>query len=262
MLRQSVFTCTSTHRMLEGINLEVVEPPGFFGEAEILRDMPGRLVAAVANEDSRGLAVPAEIFKKLLTPSVRLCLRAVRRVATRAALCVALNPWRDSTALLSRLQMPGQVLASAAKLQAYLASRDAWHASRVQAAKTRQKKLVMQELPFTFMAPFQATVLVCPKCGQKGHEVADCKGLPKRKVQCVCACVGACADVSVRALALAHIQRCARPPSFMCASLLTSRSPSLWCPIGCFLSALTSHLCHLVTAAEGESWDDSHHCTN
>lgn len=82
--------------------------------------------------------------------------------------------------------MPGQVLASAAKLQAYLASRDAWHASRVQAAKTRQKKLVMQELPFTFMAPFQATVLVCPKCGQKGHEVADCKGLPKRKVQCVC----------------------------------------------------------------------------
>lgn len=77
MLRHSVFTwlrvCTSTHRMLEGINLEVVEPPGFFGEAEILRDMPGRLVAAVANEDSRGLAVPAEIFKKLLTPSVRLC---------------------------------------------------------------------------------------------------------------------------------------------------------------------------------------------
>ena len=69
------------------------------------------------------------------------------------------------------LQLPSAAYGTAKKLDALLASRDAWHHVRIREVRTKPNHT---KLPFAFLAPFQDRVVDCPTCGSKNHGAAEC----------------------------------------------------------------------------------------
>lgn len=52
------------------VHLEHVTPPGFFGEAEVLRKMECRQVRATSLEPTTCMLVPVTVFSKMLLSAV------------------------------------------------------------------------------------------------------------------------------------------------------------------------------------------------
>jgi len=84
--------------ILAQVHLEQIKPPGFFGEAEVLRGLHVRQVRATSLEVTKCMALPVSIFEKMLISEVgerrlafvhgSMCLHQCLSCAAASICCV------------------------------------------------------------------------------------------------------------------------------------------------------------------------------